>query len=55
MLDLFQEAGFASDVVRVDRWKQLPTPRRKLDREFRNQPDQDLVVSGFDVILMPRH
>ena len=55
MLDLFQEAGFASDVVRVDRWKQLPTPRRKLDREFRNQPDQDLVVSGFDVILTPRN
>ena len=22
--------------------------------EFRNQPDQDLVVSGFDVILAPR-
>lgn len=55
MLDLFQQAGFASDVVRVDRWKQLPTPRRKLDREFRNQPDQDLVVSGFDVILTPRN
>ena len=55
MLDLFQEAGFASDVVRVDRWKQLPTPRRKLDREFRSQPDQDLVVSGFDVILTPRN
>jgi SAM-dependent methyltransferase len=53
MLDLFHEAGFASNVVRVDRWKQLPTPRRKLDREFRHQPDQDLVVSGFDVILTP--
>ena len=55
MLALFHEAGFASDVVHVDRWKQLPTPRRKLDGEFRHQPDQDLLVSGFDVILTPRH
>ena len=55
MLDLFHEAGFASDVVHVDRWDQLPTPRRKLDQEFRNQPDRDLVVSGFDVILTPRN
>lgn len=53
MIDLFHEAGFASDVVHVDRWEQVPTPRRKLDWEFRNQLDQDLLVSGFDVILMP--
>ena len=55
MLDLFHEAGFASTVVGVDRWTALPTPRRKLDREFRDRPDQDLIVSGFDVILTPRH
>jgi SAM-dependent methyltransferase len=55
MVDLFHEAGFASDVVHVDRWEQLPTPRRKLDLEFRNQPDHDLVVSGFDVILTARN
>lgn len=54
MLDLFHEAGFASEVVRVDRWEELPTPRHKLDSEFRSQPDQDLVVSGFDVVLTAR-
>ena len=54
MLDLFHAAGFTSDVVHVDRWIQLPTPRQKLDGEFRNRPDQDLLVSGFDVILTSR-
>jgi hypothetical protein len=54
MLDLFHEAGFASDVVHTDRWKELPTPLRKLDREFRDKPGEDLLVSGFDVILTHR-
>jgi len=53
MLDLFRHAGFRIEVVQVDRWDQLPTPRLKLAEPFRILPDEELCVSGFDVILRP--
>jgi hypothetical protein len=53
MLDLFQEAGFETQIVKLNRWKRLPTPRAKLSREFRGIPDEDLCISGFSVILRP--
>jgi hypothetical protein len=53
MLTLFQEAGFETQIVRLNRWERLPTPRAKLSREFRGIPDEDLCISGFSVILRP--
>jgi hypothetical protein len=53
MLTWFQEAGFATQIVRLNRWKRLPTPRAKLSREFRGIPDEDLCISEFSVILRP--
>jgi len=53
MLELMQKAGFVTQVVGVDRWKTLPTPRSRLAAEFRSVPDDDLLVSGFDVVLKP--
>jgi SAM-dependent methyltransferase len=53
MLKLMESAGFIADVVNVDRWKTLPTPRNKLAPEFRSLPDDDLLVRGFDVVLRP--
>jgi SAM-dependent methyltransferase len=54
MLDCMRSAGFDVDVINVVRWDKLPTPRRKLAREFRSIPDDDLLVSGFDVVLRRR-
>lgn len=51
MLTLFQEAGFETQIVGLNRWERLPTPRAKLSREFRGIPDEDLCISGFSVIL----
>jgi len=51
MLRLFQEAGFATEVVLIDRWDRLPTPRAKLSTEFAQIPDEDLCISGFSIIL----
>ena len=42
-----------ADVVNVERWKTLPTPRGRLAQEFQSLPDEDLLVSGFDVVLRP--
>jgi len=51
MVDLIGQAGFDCQFPRVVRWDALPTPRAKLDEAFRNLPDDDLLVSGFDVVL----
>lgn len=53
MLELMRRAGFVAQVVGVDRWKKLPTPRKRLAAEFRSLPEDDLLVSGFDVVLKP--
>jgi SAM-dependent methyltransferase len=53
MLKLFEVAGFDVMVLQIDRWSQLPTPRKKLSVDFRHLPEDDLSVSGFDVVLAP--
>lgn len=51
MLDAFRNAGFAVDVQAVDRWERLPTPRAAMAAQFRDRSDDDLLVSGFNVVL----
>ncbi len=51
MVALFDRAGFDCQFPRVARWEALPTPKDKLDEAFRHLPDDDLLVSGFDVVL----
>lgn len=53
MLEIFRRAHFDVKVVRVGRWDKLPTPKEKLATCFRYLPDDELCVSGFDVILRP--
>ena len=53
MIRLFQQAGFEVEVVKVERWETLPTPRRKLAPEFQDWDDDELCIREFDVILRP--
>jgi SAM-dependent methyltransferase len=53
MLATFRAAGLEVEVGQVDRWERLPLPRRKLAREFRHRTEDDIAVSGFNVILRP--
>jgi SAM-dependent methyltransferase len=53
MLTLFKMASFNVEVLQINRWHQLPVPRTKLSQEFRTLPDDDLLISGFDVLLTP--
>jgi SAM-dependent methyltransferase len=55
MIALFEKAGFNCQLDHVVRWDELPTPRAKLDKAFRYLPDDDLLVSGFDLILRRKH
>ena len=54
MLHLFERAGFAIESVSPTRWERLPTPRRHLATPFRDLPDEELLVSEFDIILRPQ-
>jgi Methyltransferase domain len=51
MLELFRQAGFGVDVTNVDRWPQVPTAPQKMVAPFRYLPEQELTISGFDVLL----
>jgi SAM-dependent methyltransferase len=51
MPSLFSQAGFSVELSDVRRWSSLPTPRRRLAPQFRQVPDEDLLVSGFEVLL----
>jgi SAM-dependent methyltransferase len=51
MLALFRAAGFEVAWTTTVEWQVLPTPRGRLDGQFRSLPEDDLKVSGFDVLL----
>jgi SAM-dependent methyltransferase len=51
LLRLFRLAGFEPEVVREKRWTTLPTPRRKMAKEFALLSEEDLQVSEFDVLV----
>lgn len=53
MTDAFRDAGFAVEVVGMDRWERPPTPRRALAAPFRDLPEDELLIKGFDVLLRP--
>jgi SAM-dependent methyltransferase len=51
VLQLFRQAGFEPEIREVTRWNTLPTPRRKMARRFASLPEQELQISGLDVVL----
>ena len=51
MVRLFEETGFECHLPRIARWERLPTPRSCLSKPFQTLTDEELLVSGFDVVL----
>ncbi len=51
IIALFKEAGFDVELVEVRRWQTLPTPRKKMAKMFVDLSEEELNVSGFDVLL----
>ena len=54
MVEIFRAAGFECEMPRVVRWPVLPTPKSRLASAFRALSDDELRVSGFDLVLRPR-
>lgn len=53
MLTRFKDAGFDVQVLNKDKWPKMPISRQKLAQEFHEIDEDDLLISGFDVILKP--
>jgi hypothetical protein len=53
MLTLFHKAGFSTEILTVRRFSALPTPREKMSSRFRDRSEEDLIVSGFTLLLRP--
>jgi SAM-dependent methyltransferase len=53
IVDLFQAAGFHTQVTGIKRWPALPLPRQALAPAFRDLPDDELRISEFDIVGRP--
>ena len=53
LLAQFKAAGFQINVGKIDRWQKIPVPLRKIARQFLHRTENDLTVSGFNVVLKP--
>jgi len=53
MVDHFKRAGFKIEIVEIERWKTLPTSKSTFSIEFQQFSEEELCVSGFDVVLTP--
>ena len=51
MIQVFNQAGFNIDVTNKDQWATLPIKRSNLDAQFNQLDDEELCISGFDVLL----
>jgi hypothetical protein len=51
MLDSFRSAGLDVEVVHRVQWNHLPIPKCFMNKRFSELADDDLLVSGFDVLL----
>ncbi len=51
MLQLFTQAGFSVECSEVQRWSALPTPRSKLNKQFKDLGEDELCIYAFDVLL----
>jgi len=51
MISRISRAGFCVEVVNIDMWDVLPDNRELMTKRFSELPDDDLLISGFDMVL----
>lgn len=51
MIALFKDAQLRVEIGEVRRWEHLPVKKQSLSKSFSSLSDEDLLVSGFDVLL----
>jgi hypothetical protein len=50
VLAVMQSCGFASRIIKQDTWPGIPIRRERIAREFQDLSDDDLRISGMDVV-----
>jgi hypothetical protein len=53
IVSIMEQVGFRIIKISVYRWGSAPIKRNSLSRDFLLTTDEDLLVNGFDVLLMP--
>jgi hypothetical protein len=51
MLRIMRDVGFEILALEKETWSSLPIARGRLNREFQSLPDDELLISSFDVLL----
>jgi|TARA_B100001971_G_scaffold214786_1_gene254330 SAM-dependent methyltransferase len=51
MIKLFEKTGFKVKANIFRRWDTLPIEKKRLDREFRNINNNELMISGFSLLI----
>lgn len=54
MLSHFETAGFSAELLGVEEWPAAPIKANAMRQEFRLTRQEDIRVSGFDVVLRPK-
>lgn len=53
MIRMFKDSGFEPVFAKIDRWEHLPLSKDDLDEKFSCLSDEELRISGFDIVLRP--
>jgi SAM-dependent methyltransferase len=53
ILSAFRQAGFEVVLMVEERWSRMPTRKNKLNSAFRLRSDEELLVSGLNLVLRP--
>lgn len=55
ILQIFKKSGFDVESSTISKWSTLPTPRNKMSKEFRIIPEDELLVSVFDILAKKKY
>lgn len=53
MILILRNAGFEVEILNERRWSSCPIQRKSLSKDFSNVTNEDLLISGFDVLMKP--
>lgn len=53
ILDIFSQERFSIDKLKIKKWNNLPTGKKKMDDKFRNMSYEELIISEFEILLHP--
>ena len=53
MIEVFKKSGFQVDMLNLNYFDKLPINPKRLHSDFASLPENELMISGFDVVLRP--